>query len=90
MVLFVIHFLKVVLGTSLAIQWLRFWVSSAEGASSIPSQGTKIPHATWCGQKKEKIVMFIASQNYSQLVFSNLGRAVRVSILTLSLTLTLS
>ena len=21
---------------------------------SIPGQGTKIPHAVWCGQKKEK------------------------------------
>ena len=56
----------------------------------IPGQGTKIPQATWYGQKKEKIVMFIASQNYSQLVFPNFGRAVRVSMLTLSLTLNLS
>ena len=30
-------------GTSLAVQWLRLHASSAEGAGSIPGQGTKIP-----------------------------------------------
>ena len=34
------------MGTSLAIQWLRFCVSNEEGMSSVPGQGTKIPHAT--------------------------------------------
>ena len=31
------------LGTSLVVQWLRLHASSAEGAGSIPGQGTKIP-----------------------------------------------
>ena len=29
-------------GTSLAVQWLRLYASTAEGTRSIPSQGTKI------------------------------------------------
>jgi len=28
--------------------------SSAGGVGSIPGQGTKIPHASQCGQKKKK------------------------------------
>ena len=40
------------LGTSLAVQWLGICASNAGGASSIPGGGTKIPHATWCGQKE--------------------------------------
>ena len=39
-------------GTSLMVQWLGLHVSNAGGAGSIPGhQGTKIPHALWCGQK---------------------------------------
>ena len=26
-------------------------LSNAGGVGSIPGRGTKIPHATWCGQK---------------------------------------
>ena len=37
-------------GTSLAVQWLILYTSTAEGAGSIPGPGTKIPHASWCGQ----------------------------------------
>ena len=37
--------------------------STAEGASSIPGWGTKIPHATWCRQKvKIKIMITITSR----------------------------
>ena len=42
-------------GTSLAVQSLRLRASTAEGAGLIPGQGTKIPHAVWCSQKKKKI-----------------------------------
>ena len=42
------------LGTSLVVQWLRLWVSSATGVVSIPDWGTKILHATPCGQKRKK------------------------------------
>ena len=31
---------------------LRLHASNAGGAGSIPGRGTKIPHAVWCGQKK--------------------------------------
>ena len=40
-------------GTSLAVQWLRLCASTAGGMGSIPGQGTKIPHAVWCSQKKK-------------------------------------
>ena len=43
------------LRTSLAVQWLRLCTSNAGGMGSIPGQGTKIPHAAWCSQKKLKI-----------------------------------
>ena len=36
------------------VQWLRLHATNAEGAGSIPGQGTKIPHAMWHGQKKKK------------------------------------
>ena len=36
------------------VQWLRQCTSNAGGAGSIPAQGTKIPHATWCGKNKNK------------------------------------
>ena len=42
------------MGTSLAIQWLRFCVSNEEGMSSVPGQGTKITHATRREQNKTK------------------------------------
>ena len=36
---------KIMTGTSLAVQWLRLCASNAGGTGSIPGQGTKIPHA---------------------------------------------
>ena len=36
------------------MQWLRLCASTAGGAGSIPGQGTKIPHAALCGQRKNK------------------------------------
>ena len=44
------------------VQWLRLYTFTAKGQGSIPGQGTKIPQATWCGQKKNKKQM---SQGYS-------------------------
>ena len=43
-----------VLGTSLAVQWLRLHASTAWGTGSIRGWGIKIPHAVWSGQKKER------------------------------------
>ena len=36
------------------VQWLRHYASIVGGAGSIPGQGTKIPHATLCGKKKNR------------------------------------
>ena len=41
-------------GASLVVQWLKLYHSNAGGTGLIPSQGTKIPHATW--PEKEKNV----------------------------------
>ena len=41
-------------GASLEVQWLRLCASNAGGMSLIPGPGTKIPRATWCGQKVRK------------------------------------
>ena len=42
--------------TSLVVQWLRLGASIAGGMDSIPGWGTKIPHSTWCSQKKKESV----------------------------------
>ena len=34
--------------------WVGLCASTVRNTSSIPGQGTKIPQATWCGQKKKK------------------------------------
>ena len=36
------------------VQWLRLCSYSAGGMGSIPGRGTKIPRASWHGQKKKK------------------------------------
>ena len=41
-------------GTSLPAQWLGLHTFSVGSASWIPGQRTKIPHATWQGQKRKK------------------------------------
>ena len=43
------------LGNFLVVQWLRLHASTAGGPDSIPGQGTKIPQATWHGQKNDPI-----------------------------------
>lgn len=45
-------------GTSLAVQWLRFCVSTAGCISSILGQKTKIPHAAPGAKKKKKTFFF--------------------------------
>ena len=44
------QFIKLILGTSLVIQWLRLYASTSGGTGSIPGQGTEIPCAVWHGQ----------------------------------------
>ena len=36
------------------VQWLRLHASNAKGADSIPGQGNKILHASWCSQKNKQ------------------------------------
>ena len=45
-------YVKTLVGTSLAIQWLGLHALNAGGAGSIPDEGTKILHATRSSQKK--------------------------------------
>ena len=40
--------------TSPEVQWLRLWAFTAGDTDLIPGWRTKIPHATWEGQKKKK------------------------------------
>ena len=40
--------------TSLVVQWLRLCTATAEGAGSIPAQGTKSLYVTWLWPKKKK------------------------------------
>jgi len=41
-------------GISVAVQWLRLLAVDAGSMGSILGEGTKIPHTTWCSQRKEK------------------------------------
>ena len=40
--------------TSPVVQWLGLCTFSAVVLGLIPGQGTKIPQAEWCSQKKKK------------------------------------
>ena len=54
-------------GTSLVVQWLRLCTFNAEDLSSIPGQGTKIPHAAWCGRKRFFLIIIKANSSSSGL-----------------------
>ena len=41
------------LGNSLVVQWLGLYAFTAKGSGSISGQGTKIPQAVQCSQKKK-------------------------------------
>ena len=58
----------------MAVPWLRLCVSTAKGSGSIPGQGTKIPHASWCGQKKEKEIHFPASLAASVVALTSISQ----------------
>ena len=53
------YILKLIVGNSLAIQWLGLGTSTVVSMGSIPGQGSKILHAVQHGQKK-KIQMWIS------------------------------
>ena len=54
--------------TSLAVQWLTRHTSNAQGAGSIPGQGTKIPHAVQHSQRLKK------KKKKETLFYPNLAR----------------
>ena len=45
---------EALIGTSLAVQWLRRRASNAGGAGLVPGGGTKIPHAARPKKQKER------------------------------------
>ena len=40
-------------------QWLRLYPSNTRGASLIPGQGTKVPHAVWPNNDIKKFFLII-------------------------------
>ena len=50
---------KGLFGNSPDVQWLGLCTSTAGGMGSIPGQGTKIPHATLCSQRKKKKKIYL-------------------------------
>ena len=55
MLVHMLHEIGCKTGTTLVVQWLRLRVSKAGCMGSIPGWGTKIPHATQCGNKRKEI-----------------------------------
>ena len=47
------YILKLIVGNSLAIQWLGLGTSTVVSMGLIPGQGSKILHAVQHGQKKK-------------------------------------
>ena len=50
------------------LQWLRVCGSKAEGVGSVPGQGTKIPHATQQGEKKQTNKLRTKSQREKNVI----------------------
>ena len=58
------HFVNCYLGgNSLAVHWLGLHVLTAKDPGSNPGQGTNIPQALWCCQKKNKKMLSGNSNN---------------------------
>ena len=61
-------------GTYLAAQWSRIHTFTVGGTGSIPGSGTKIPHATQCGQNmppsKKKPIKTQNKESFYTGVFS--------------------
>ena len=51
-------FIKLQVGSSLAVQRLGLHAITAEGMISIPGRGTSILHAPWCNKKKKILIKF--------------------------------
>ena len=61
-------------GTSLAFQWLRLCASTAGGAGSIPGQGSKILHASWCSPKERERRVWECINTWADWVWQDLYR----------------
>ena len=63
------------MGNSLAVQWLGLHISTAGGTGLIPGRGTKVLHATWCGQtpppQNSGIMWYIYTVEYNSVVKRN-------------------
>ena len=58
--------LKLIMGTSLAAQWLGLCTSTGGGERSIPGQGTKIQQAMQCGDQynNNNTTLIMANSKY--------------------------
>ena len=57
MMMMMVTIINIIVGNSLAVQWLGLCTFTAKRPGSILGQGTKIPQVVWRGQKifKNKI-----------------------------------
>ena len=46
------------------VQWLRFLASNTLGTSSIPGQGTKIPHSASPKKSLIKTIVYVCGSHY--------------------------
>ena len=72
---FLINNLTVVVGNSLAVQWLGLCTFTAKGTGSIPGWRTKILQAMWGGQKnnnnnltKYRILDTVFTQHFEDII----------------------
>jgi len=56
------------IGTSLAVQWLRFHAPNGGSTSSIPGWGTKILHGPWHCQNIENKEIILKDRGYTQII----------------------
>ena len=59
--------------SGVTVQWVRLYTSTAGSKGSIPSQGSKILHATWSGQKKKTLWSTNKNLTFSSLLFLTWG-----------------
>ena len=56
------------------VQWLRLSTSIAGGIGSIPSQGTKIPHAMLYSKKKKRVGSHVGICMPTEILWEMAGR----------------
>lgn len=69
----------------MVVQWLRLRAPNAEGMSSIPSQGTQIPHMPCFAVKKTQTnkislkILFLPKASFPYLIFPS-GYIVNIGV----------